>query len=79
MAIDISSIQTFTDAQLLILYRWALANNAAGQTRTIEGRTVAFPPLDQLMKAVDWLEGRENAVSGGGIAEAQFNDQSTSD
>ncbi len=75
MAIDVQSIQSFTDDELLKLYRWALANNAAGQSRTIEGRSVSFPPLDQLMKAVDWLESRVNtSENGGGVALAQFGD-----
>lgn len=76
MAIDINGIQAFTDSELLTLYRWALANNAAGQSRTIEGRSVSFPPLADLMKAVDWLESRVNADSatGGGIALVSFGD-----
>ena len=60
MAITMSGVQEFTDAQLLILYRWGLANGAAGQSRQIEGRTITFPPINELRKTIDWLEGRED-------------------
>lgn len=74
MAINVDNLQTFTDAELLTLYRWCLANGAAGQSRSINGRNVQFPPLKDLMSAIDWLEGRINAASdsaGGGIALVQ--------
>lgn len=79
MAIDVDSIQSFTEAELLKLYRWAFAMNAAGQTRTTnDGRTVSFPPLPELIKAIEWLEARAIADdnSGGGIVEVWFSDQS---
>lgn len=78
MAIDVDNLQAFTDAELLKLYRWALANNAAGQTRQIEGRSVSFPPLLDLMKAIDWLEKRIEAAGNSGDGNTilvQFGDQ----
>jgi hypothetical protein len=75
MAIDVENIQEFTEADLLKLYRWAMANNAAGQTRSIDGRSVSFPPLESLMKAIGWLESRVNATEqGGGIALVEFSE-----
>jgi hypothetical protein len=77
MAIDISSIQTFTDSELLILYRWGLANNAAGQTKSINGRSVSFPPVEEMRRTVDWLESRIQAdasTEGANIALIAFDD-----
>ncbi len=75
MAIDVDALQTFTDAQLLKMYRWALAMNAAGQTRTIEGRTVTFPALNDLKNMIDWLEKRVASDSeGGGAVLVEFGD-----
>ena len=58
MAIDVNSLQTFTDAELLKLYRHALATGAAGTERTINGRTIKIPPVQDLMKVIGWLESR---------------------
>lgn len=58
MAIDASSLTSYSDSDLLTIYRWAMANGAAGQTRTINGRSVTFPALADMMKAIDWLEAR---------------------
>lgn len=74
MSINIDSLQTFTDADLLKLYRWAMANGAAGQSRSVNGRNVQFPPLERLMKAIEWLESRvaqEASEPGGNIALVQ--------
>jgi hypothetical protein len=75
--VDPSTLRTYTDAELLSLYRWAMANGAGGQTRTIGGRSITFPPLPDLMQAVTWLESRVNAASddGGGIALVQYGER----
>lgn len=75
MAINISNLQTFTDAELLTLYRHALATGAAGQDRQMsDGRRITFPPIEALMKAIDWLEKRTNADEFDGTALLQFNE-----
>jgi hypothetical protein len=63
MAIDVSSITEYSDADLLKLYRHCMATGAAGTTRQINGRMIQIPELDKLMKAIDWLEGRINAAA----------------
>jgi len=59
MAINIDNMQIYSNSDLLIMYRWGLANMAAGQTRTYSGgghsRTVTFPPLKEMLMMVEWL------------------------
>lgn len=75
MAISIDNLQTFTDAELLILYRHAFATGAAGEERQLgDGRRLRFPPIDKLMKAIEWLEARTIADEFDGTALLQFND-----
>lgn len=64
MAIDASAVTEYTDAELLKLYRWGLANGAAGQQRTIAGRSVTFPEVDKIKSTIEWLEGRIESASG---------------
>lgn len=72
---DIAALPTYTDAELLILYRWALVNNAAGETRAINGRSVTFPSVEQLRKTIEWLEARANSATGGdGLALITFDE-----
>ena len=64
MAITTASIDAlpdYTDAHLVKLYRWGLANNAAGQTRNINGAMVSFPSVPDMMKAIEWAETRINS------------------
>lgn len=73
MAIDVSSVQTFTDAELLKLWRNCLAAIATGQSYSIGGRTLTRADLKEAREMVDWLENRINAASdNGGIALADF-------
>jgi hypothetical protein len=54
-----------------------LINNAAGQTRSIAGRTVQFPTADEIRKTIQWLEDRVAAASnavGGNMALGAFED-----
>jgi hypothetical protein len=74
---DIAGLPDYTDAELLKMYRWALINNAAGQTRSISGRTVQFPTADEIRKTIQWLEDRVAAASnavGGNMALGAFED-----
>lgn len=79
MAIDVSSVQTFTDAQLLVLYRNALAAVTVGQSYSINGRSMTRADLPEIRETIDWLEARiQNAAatdSGGGIAIVQFGER----
>lgn len=83
MSIDnayIAALSTFTDDELLKLYRWAMVNGAGGTSRTINGRSITFPSTTDLMAAINWLEGRVNAAAdaaagGGGIALVQFGEE----
>jgi hypothetical protein len=67
MAIDISSLQTFSDSDLLKLYRWALATGAAGQSRTISGRSISFPNPKDLMDLIERLEARTSTDGGSAL------------
>jgi hypothetical protein len=71
---DIAALPTYTDAELLILYRWALANGAAGTTRAINGRSVTFASVDELRKSIEWLESRVNSSSNDGMALITFDE-----
>ncbi len=76
-AADISGLPDYTDAQLLKLYKWALANNAAGMSRTINGRSITFPSAPEIRNTIDWLETRVNATTngtGGNMALGAFGD-----
>lgn len=69
MAISTASIDAlpdYTDAHLIKLYRWGLANNAAGQTRNVNGAMVSFPSVPDMMKAIEWAEARINSSGEGG-------------
>jgi len=61
---DIAALPAYTDAELLLLYRWALANGAAGQSRTINGRSISFPNVNDIMAAIDWLQQKTNVAAG---------------
>lgn len=76
---DIASLPSYTDAELLILYRWALANGAAGTSRTIgaggASRSYTFPSVEVLTKTIEWLETRVDSAgdkTGGIHALVQF-------
>lgn len=72
MAINLDNVQTFTDAELLVLYRHALAVGAAGEERQIGDRRIRFPSMPEIRKTIEWLEGRVNADETDGVALAQF-------
>lgn len=74
---DIAALPDYTDAELLKLYRWGLANGAAGTSRTIGGRSITFPSVKDLKDMIVWLEGRVSdvvaaAAGNGGVALAVF-------
>jgi len=65
MAIDTSAIQEFSDAEMLKLYRWALATGAAGTTRSVAGRSITFPGVAEIRATIEWLEKRAASEAAG--------------
>lgn len=56
---------TYTDAELLALYRAALARiSVSGQEYTIGNRTFIAADLAEIRQMISWLEPRVNASSG---------------
>jgi len=73
MAIDTGSVQTFTNAELLTLYRSALAAVATGQSYSIGGRTLSRADLGQIRDTIDWLQSQiGDEATGGKHALIQF-------
>lgn len=56
--INVSDLATYTDAELVTIYRWGLANGAAGTTRTINGRSITFPSAKDMLDILERLEER---------------------
>jgi hypothetical protein len=80
MSINAAQLQTYLDSELLIIYRWALANGAAGTTRSIQGRSITFPSTKDIWKTIARLEQRiqddANLLSGqsGNVSVVVFDD-----
>jgi len=56
---------TYTDQELLDLYRQALAKiSVAGQDYMIAGRRLTQANLKEVREQITWLEGRVNQASG---------------
>lgn len=47
------ALPDWTDAELVKIYRHAIAQGWAGTTRSINGRSVTFPPIESMMKVID--------------------------
>jgi hypothetical protein len=62
----VAALPDWTDAEMLKVYRMGLMMNAAGQSRTIEGRQISFPPLTQMMAMIEWLETRVQIAADAG-------------
>jgi hypothetical protein len=76
MSINVNNIPDYSDADLLKIYRWALANGAAGQTRQIDGRSISFPPAATILgEIIPALEQRIAAAGGGLSALGQVPDR----
>ena len=80
MSINVSQLTTYSDADLLTIYRWALANGAAGQTRSVQGRSITFPSTKDIWDTITRLEHRiqddANILSGqsGNVSVVTFDD-----
>lgn len=77
MPIDTSGVQTFTDAELLVLWRACLAAIATGQSYAIGGRTLTRADAKEAREMIDWLEARVSVASddGGGIALVKYGER----
>lgn len=76
MAIDINGTPEYTDADLLVLWRNALASVATGQSYSIGGRSLTRADVKECRDMIQWLESRIDAAAnsdGGMTAYAVFN------
>jgi hypothetical protein len=77
MAIDITSIAAYTDAQILTVLRASLINAAIAQEYSIGGRSVARMNGKEIQDLINVYEARVNLKDGNGIgfgsAIVQFN------
>lgn len=71
---DVDALPVLTNEQRVKLWLWALDNGAAGQTRTINGRSVSFPSSEEMRKNIEWFESRSNADANDGRALITFNE-----
>ncbi len=56
--------ETYTDQEIVDLYRQGLAEGSAGQTRTIRGKTIVYPSAEVMLKVIKEFEGRVINASG---------------
>ncbi len=54
--------ETYTDAELLALYRQALADLSVAHSTTLRGKTVTRATLPQIKQTIEWLEKRVNGT-----------------
>lgn len=55
--------ETYTDAELLALYRQALADLSVAQTTILRGKTVTRAAIPHVKEMIVWLENRVNQSS----------------
>lgn len=75
MAIDTASVQAFTDAELLALYRAAAAAIATGQSYNVNGRSLTRADAAEVWNIIDRLDARIAAASGSDCALAKLGDR----
>lgn len=82
MAINTNAVQSFTDQELLNLFRNALAQLAISEEVEVNGRRVRRSQIPSIRETITWLEQRinddANGTAGGNIALAQFGDEAFS-
>ena len=74
--IDVTTIPSYTDAQLLAAFRYGLLQLAISEEVTIAGRTVRRSQLPDIQATIMWLESRIAASgnsNGGNVALATLN------
>jgi sulfur carrier protein ThiS len=76
MAINFALIPNFTDAQMLQLFRYGVAQLAISEEVTLAGRTVRRAQLPELIAAMNLFESRVAVANNGGslTALATLND-----
>ena len=74
MAIDIGSIQTFTNAQLAVIYRSAAVNAALAQQYSVGGKSLSRFSPKELNAMADAHEAAAARESRGSCSLAQFRD-----
>ncbi len=61
----ITATDSWTDAELLALYREALVELSVAQSTTLRGKTVTRVQIPDIIKMISWLENRISAASCG--------------
>lgn len=72
---DSSSLTTYTDQDMVLIYRDAIVKVASGQSYTINGRTMTRANLQELQETLAFWEMRATADGNGlgmGTATVQF-------
>lgn len=60
----LTASNTWTDAELLALYREALVELSVAQSTTIRGKTVTRAQIPHIRETITWLESRVSRHSG---------------
>lgn len=66
MAVDPSKFPEVTDAELLTIYRAAMAALGTGQSYSINGRTMTRVDIAEVRETITWLEARIDTKTGDG-------------
>jgi len=72
MAIDLTDIQDFSDANLLAIAKQAYANAMLSQALSTGDRAITRPRIDRLKEQIEWLEQRIGAANDDNILLANF-------
>lgn len=78
MAITVADIQTFTDAEILVVLRCALVNSALVSQYSIGGRQLIRMSAKQIQELIEIYEARVDSsanAAGGGIALVQYGER----
>jgi len=78
MSINVNALQTFSDTDMVTLFRWAIAQLALSESVEIEGRKITRAQLPALRDTLQFFEQRVNddlySQAGGNVAVAGFSD-----
>jgi hypothetical protein len=58
MAINATNLATYTDEEMVKIYRCAVANMAMGQTRRADGKEITFADVEKMLKVLNEFEAR---------------------
>lgn len=62
----LTATATWTDAEILALYREALVELSVAQSTTLRGKTVTRASIPHIKDMITWLESRVNAAANNG-------------